>query len=314
MNRRIQKKRGVGRDSASPSRDDDYGADQVVQRTAQSQPPIVEAVPFGATHMTTEASGLVQLIGGKRTPTATEFRELVQKIDSHEVLAKVFLLEGVPYVFEGSPMKYVIFREQVAERFGVGSQDVCIVGSAKLGYSPSGYKFGKTFEEESDVDVVIISDSLFYTGSRALFAVLNQYGPTLRAIRTGSSSGDRPSVNLNDWRNVKDAIRNFVYENLNPGLLPHDHPLRVEIFSKINSTAGLFLALEPRVFVSRIRCRVFRNWKAAENYYANSLRETRNYFADSQEVEPDIEDADDAEVILPVVADAPPPQTTGLVS
>ena len=29
------------------------------------------------------------------------------------------------------------FREQVADRFHVGYQDICIVGSAKLGFSPS---------------------------------------------------------------------------------------------------------------------------------------------------------------------------------
>src|SRR5712691_6726218 len=116
---------------------------------------------------------LLRLLGGKETPKPDDFRELVTRIDSHEVLSKVFLLEGVPYVFQKSPMKYVIFREQVAERFGVGSQDVCIVGSAKLGYSPSPHKFGTPFEQTSDVDVVLISEPLFYRGSRMLFEVLN---------------------------------------------------------------------------------------------------------------------------------------------
>jgi len=82
----------------------------------------------------TSSEDLLKLLGGAETPPADKFKELVAKIDSHQVLSEVFLLEGVPYVFQKSPMKYVIFREQVAERFGVGSQDVCIVGSAKLGY------------------------------------------------------------------------------------------------------------------------------------------------------------------------------------
>src|SRR5690606_15110826 len=106
------------------------------------------------------------------------------QIDSHEVLAKVFLLEGTPYVFKDSPMKYVIFREQVADRFDVGSQDVCIVGSAKLGYSPSVHKFGTPFNDTSDVDVVVISEPLFYRGSRALFTVLNKLDPPVHLVRT----------------------------------------------------------------------------------------------------------------------------------
>jgi hypothetical protein len=239
---------------------------------------------------------LLKLLGGNSTPTPEEFKELVVKIDSHGVLAKVFLLEGIPHVLKNSPMKYIIFREQVAERFGIGSQDVCIVGSAKLGFSPSAHQFGRPFSETSDVDVVIISEPLFYRGSRALFETLDQLPPALGKIRpylfgaelpTGTQE---PCVPLHNWRKVKEAIRNFVYENLNPGNLPNDHPLRIEIFSKIAGTAGLFLALEPRVFVSKIRCRIFRNWKAAEDYYANTLREAKNYFLHHEEVEIELDD------------------------
>lgn len=242
-----------------------------------------------------DTAHLLDLLGGNKTPTAEELKQLFTTIDSHDVLTKVFLLQGVPFVFEKSPMKYVIFREQVAERFGVGSQDIRIVGSAKLGYSHTAHKYGVPFSQTSDVDVVVISDPLFYRGSRALFTVLNQEGPTVYEIRKyGVEGGDEPKVSLEAWKRVKEATRNFVYENFNPGLLPGDHPLRIEIFGKISSTAGLFLALEPKVFVSKIRCRIFRSWKAAEDYYSNSLREARNYFAGLTDVEPELED--DAEL------------------
>src|SRR6266700_8357545 len=135
------------------------------------------AAPDPKAKPATSSEDLLKLLGGADTPPADKFRELVTKIDSHQVLSKVFLLEGVPYVFQKSPMKYVIFREQVADRFEIGSQDVCIVGSAKLGYSPSSYKFGTLFAETSDVDVVIISEPLFYRGSKQLFETLHQLGP-----------------------------------------------------------------------------------------------------------------------------------------
>lgn len=229
--------------------------------------------------MAKDETKLLELLGGKKSPTAEEFKSLISAIETHQVLAKVFLLEGTPFVFESSPMKYVIFREQVAERFGVGSQDVCIVGSAKLGFSVSPIKFGVPFKDTSDVDVVVISEPLFHHGSRELFQALNQLPPTVHAIRQSfESKGDKkdaPIVKLEDWKDVKEALRNYVYNNFNPGLLPDAHPLRQEIFSKISSTAGLFLALEPKVFVSRIRCRIFRTWKSAEDYYANSLRQLK---------------------------------------
>lgn len=244
-----------------------------------------------------DQSKLLALLGGDKTPTAAEFKDLILALDNHRVLAKVFLLEGVPYVFQSSPMKYVIFREQIADRFNIGSQDVCIVGSAKLGFSPSGHKFGVPFSETSDVDVVIISEPLFYKGSRQLFVTLNNLNPSAYDAKNAKGKANPPVVDLKSWVSVKDSIRNFVYENFNPGLLPHDHPLRIEIFENMSSTSGLFLALEPKVFVSKIRCRVFRTWKAAEDYYSNTLREAKLLFED--EMEPELGSDDTEEITEP---------------
>jgi hypothetical protein len=238
---------------------------------------------------------LLALLTGQKTPTSEELKQLILALDNHRVLAKVFLLEGTPFVFENRPMKYVIFREQVADRFEIGSQDVCIVGSAKLGYSHSSHKFGTPFAETSDVDVVIISEDLFYRGSRQLFETLNQLEPSVYSARSARFDKSRtpPMVNLDDWLKVKDSIRNFVYQNFNPGLLPQDHPLRREIFENMASTSGLFLALEPQVFVSKIRCRVFRSWKAAEDYYSNTLREAKFSLMGEKHSEPEVEDSED---------------------
>jgi len=110
-------------------------------------------------------------------------------------------------------------------------------------------------------------------------------------MKAGQRNAQSPAIDLESWKAVKEAIRNFTFENFNPGLLPDDHWLRRNIFDKISSTSGLFLALEPQVFVSKIRARVFRTWKAAEEYYANSLREARNAFLHADlDVEPDDEE------------------------
>jgi hypothetical protein len=207
-------------------------------------------------------------------PKMEDFKRLVERLAHHHILARVFLLDGTPHVFINSPMKYIIFKEQVASEFGIGSQDVCIVGSARLGFSPSPHKFGTPFSQTSDVDVVLISEPLFLEGSQALFHELNTSGPPLTYKETYN---EQPPVEVPGqvWRHVKEAIRNFVFNNFNPGLLSISHPLRVRIFSGISGTTGLFLALEPQVFVSKIRCRIFRTWRAAEDYYANSLRQAQ---------------------------------------
>ena len=218
-----------------------------------------------------DRSELLSLLVNSATLQPDQLKSLLQAMDNFDVIAKVFLLEGLPFVFSKSPMKYLIFREQVADRFNVGYQDICIVGSAKLGFSPSAHKFEVPFSTTSDVDVVIISSDLFYRGTHALFEHINRIGP---ALNFDNRAGP-VSVPAKDWRVHKEAVRNYVYDNFNPGLLPVDHSLRVEIFSNISSTSALFLALEPQVFVSKIRCRAFRNWRAAESYYTNSLRQLK---------------------------------------
>lgn len=251
----------------------------------------------------TEAMLKLLTTGSQKPPTADEFKQLILKLDNHRVLAKVFLLEGTPHVFANSPMKYVIFREQVGDKFNVGSQDVCIVGSAKLGFSHSPHKFGVSFSEKSDVDVVVISEPMFYEGSRALFGTLNRLEPAVYKIRphlennNNVPAGDKPVVKLEDWKDVKEAMRNYVFDNFNPGLLPDDHPLKRDVFEKISSTAGLFLALHPQVFVSRIRARFFRTWKAAEDYYSNTLKEVKSA---SHQREPvvDLGDEDEGEPLV----------------
>lgn len=219
---------------------------------------------------TKEQKKLLDLLVNSSTLSPEDLKSLLVAMDNLDVVAKVFLLEGVPFVFSSSPMKYLIFREQVADHFEIGYQDVCIVGSAKLGFSPSPHKFGRSFAETSDVDVVIISPEMFDRGTHELFQHLNGVGPVLDFQNT------KPvSVNAKDWRLHREAVRNFVYENFNPSHLPDNHNLRNEIFSNISSTSALFLALEPQVFVSKIRCRIFRHWKAAEAYYINTLRQLK---------------------------------------
>lgn len=234
----------------------------------------MKPLPKTAVNAETETQLLSAMKAGG-IPNVEDFRQLIERLNHHHILARVFLLDGTPHVFINSPMKYIIFKEQVASEFGIGSQDVCIVGSARLGFSPTAHKFGQPFAQTSDVDVVLISEPLFLEGSRALFQELNSAGPPLTFTASQRKTPKPVEVEVEVWKEVKEAIRNFVFNNFNPGRLSYSHPLRVRIFNGISGTTGLFLALEPQVFVSKIRCRIFRTWKAAEDYYANSLRQTQ---------------------------------------
>ena len=103
---------------------------------------------------------LIKTLGGDGFPNVKNFESLVMQVDDYRMLAKIFLLEGVPSVLSSNPIIYTVFKEEIANKFDVDSSDVCIVGSARLGYSPSFRKYGDPFSKVSDIDVVIVFGTL----------------------------------------------------------------------------------------------------------------------------------------------------------
>lgn len=68
------------------------------------------------------------------------------------------LVHGIPFVFDGDEGKYYTFRERIAKKYSVNINDIFIVGSSKLGFS---YEKNTIFSLESDIDVVIVNESLY---------------------------------------------------------------------------------------------------------------------------------------------------------
>ncbi len=68
------------------------------------------------------------------------------------------VLHGIPFIFRNKEDEYYSFRKKIAQKFNVSFHEIYITGSAKLGFSP--HK-NKDFDLDSDIDVAIISESLF---------------------------------------------------------------------------------------------------------------------------------------------------------
>ena len=60
-----------------------------------------------------------------------------------------------------SNSQYLDLRIEVANQFDIHPNNVLVVGSAKLGFSTAPHKRYKPFNDESDIDVVIVSEILF---------------------------------------------------------------------------------------------------------------------------------------------------------
>lgn len=78
-------------------------------------------------------------------------------------LARLWLSEGIPYAFRCCPVIYESVRSWLSAQLGVHAKEISMVGSARLGKSlaPEKQKLGKPFDENSDLDIFIVSNCLF---------------------------------------------------------------------------------------------------------------------------------------------------------
>ena len=78
-------------------------------------------------------------------------------------LAQLWLSEGIPHAFRECPAVYESIRSWLSVRLslGVHAKEIGIVGSARLGASLAPKKLGRSFSTSSDLDIFIVSKSLF---------------------------------------------------------------------------------------------------------------------------------------------------------
>lgn len=94
-----------------------------------------------------------------------EFIKKIRNANEDEliIIATEVISIPVPWFFEtktniDARAKYNEFRNYMAKKFKVSSDDVLIGGSALLGFSLSPQKVWKPFDDNSDIDIIIINE------------------------------------------------------------------------------------------------------------------------------------------------------------
>ncbi len=87
-----------------------------------------------------------------------KFKKDLTKLTPIQVVRKHIIFGGC---CELSQQKYFELRSEIADYFGLHSNEVLVVGSAKLGFSVAPTKRFREFCDESDIDVAIVSSTLF---------------------------------------------------------------------------------------------------------------------------------------------------------
>lgn len=184
-----------------------------------------------------------------------------------QALAGLWLSEGVPAIFTPCPALYEAFRTWLAQNLSVHRKDITLVGSARVGYSLKPSSFGRAFTADSDLDLVVISESLFSSLSETFSAFVGDY-----------SAGIIQARNSNEaiyWReNVEWYKRNVLKGFLNADKVPTLdryklaqtlNGISARVVNKLNSTP-----CAPRA--RKASFRVYKDWHAFVEQVALNLK------------------------------------------
>jgi hypothetical protein len=176
-------------------------------------------------------------------------------------LCRRAVLHGTPAIFSGREEEFYSFRKKIAERFDVSFHEVYIVGSAKIGFSP--HKQFKPFDLDSDIDVSIVSRSLF----DRLLDEIHRFQMELRAYRRTVTS-----------KELK-LYHKFLEYIAIGWIRPDKLPLSFNIENVKNDWFRFFSSMsygKSEVGNYKVNGGVFKDYKYLELYTINGIRHARN--------------------------------------
>lgn len=190
-------------------------------------------------------------------PNAKIINEIAKEGSTEDRIAitRLWLSEGIPYVFKDFPGIYETIRTWIAQRLNVHAKNISITGSARIGTSLSPNKLGNQFNEKSDLDFFVVSEELF---------------DKLRIdFNTWSYDFEKGTISpLNDreekfWKdNLERGIKLFEKGFFDPHLVPN----REQYLQVKNISQTMWLLHEKLTItdgipnVSKVSLRCYRNW------------------------------------------------------
>ncbi len=199
-------------------------------------------------------------------PTAAAFLEILTNT-ALEVVVRDFIFEGTPFVFRDEPELLNTLQRELANALQVVPNNIVIVGSAKIGFSLSPDNFPRNFSDESDIDVVVVDESLF---DRMWRGILTWHYPRRRTGLAGAElswmRGRRRDIYSGWFRPDKIRYGGLMF----PEVLTPVRDLSTQWFNAFQA-----LSLLPEYAHRSVSGRLYRTWDHALFYHMDGLRQIK---------------------------------------
>jgi len=197
--------------------------------------------------------------------TTDEFRELIRRTPDSELLDLCLHSEATPFVFEAKPTTWDEFRDSLVSDLDVSRRDIRIVGSGRFGFSMKPGQHLRSFSDTSDIDVVVVNESLFDSMWLALLEAAYPRPPLVH--RFGGWLAEGRNELYTGWITpVKIRLDHRIFGPKAQPVLE----MRTRWFNALKQASQV----PPRRHED-VQGRLYRTWKHAELYHLHSLAELR---------------------------------------
>ena len=172
-----------------------------------------------------------------------------------DIVASLWILNRVPFPFEGNAKLYESWRKKLADLVEVDASEILITGSGAFGISLNPYKNFKLYDEHSDIDVAIVSEYFFNTSWRCLRNI-------------GSKRHSLPQAAK---QSIQDHVERYIYW----GTIATDKILPYLPFGKTWANALDEMAKEPATKNRDIKARIYKDFDSLRAYQVNNLKNLR---------------------------------------
>lgn len=182
-----------------------------------------------------------------------------------------WLFSSDPYAYRQSKGGFSAFRTELATLLDIHAAEMIMVGSAQLGFSLNPKKLLRSFIDESDLDVVVVSSELFDAAWKDLL----------------ERSAGIQQLEAEDRRRFKKTQENFFRGYLRPDLLPTGCGLVKDWFPRL---AGPFRC--PVAARHPVKAWLFKSWWHAEHFYRDGITKVQPELARLLSVEREVQHGD----------------------
>ncbi|WP_294313316.1 hypothetical protein [uncultured Chryseobacterium sp.] len=167
-------------------------------------------------------------------------------------LCSKWILDRTPHIFSDDRNAYIKWKEELAKRLALDSKSIIFTGSSSVGFSLNPSKNFKLFDNDSDIDIAIISDFHFDLSWKFL-----------RNMGT-----KRFDLTHKQKAFIQDHVNRLIYW----GTIATDKILQILPFGKEWEIILLDMSKLDPINGKEINIRIYKDFESLRQYQINNLR------------------------------------------